>query len=70
MDPKVCRERARECHLFAKDCADLFAKEALQKLAAEFHSGKGSPQNWCSANSYLQAACATDATRGPPTEVP
>jgi hypothetical protein len=38
MDPQVCRERARECQLFAQDCADLFVKEALLELAAEFHA--------------------------------
>jgi hypothetical protein len=38
MDPRLFHQRARECLRLAKECSDVFAREALLELAAEFKS--------------------------------
>ena len=36
MNAKVFHQRARDCRKLAAECADLYAREALIELAAEF----------------------------------
>jgi len=36
MDAKLFHQRARDCLRLAKDCSDVFAREALVELATEF----------------------------------
>ena len=36
MDAKLFRQRARDCLRLAMECSDVFAREALLELAAEF----------------------------------
>jgi hypothetical protein len=38
MEPKLCRERARECRLLAQSCEDPLTTEALHELAGEFEA--------------------------------
>jgi hypothetical protein len=37
VNPKVLRQYAVDCDRMAKECSDLFTKEALIELAVEFH---------------------------------
>ena len=36
MDSKMFHQRARDCLRLADECPDLYAREALMELAAEF----------------------------------
>ena len=36
MDPKVLRQRARDCGRLAEECVDHFTRQSLRELAVEF----------------------------------
>lgn len=36
MNSKIFQQRARDCFRLAQECPDLYAREALEELAAEF----------------------------------
>jgi hypothetical protein len=36
VDPRILRKHARDCEQMARECTDVFTREALRELAAEF----------------------------------
>ena len=58
LNPKILHQHARDCERMAKECSDLFTREALHELALEFRRA-------AQALERNMAVQGTRARRGP-----